>query len=481
MSKDSFDVIVIGGGPAGYHAAIRCAQLGMSTACIDKSVNEKGSPTLGGTCLNWGCIPSKTLLDVSHKYHEATADYDGFGIEINKPKINIKKMMAFKDGVINKLTGGISALMQANKVEVFHGTAQLGAEKKVIYQKQGKGKKTSLHAQHIILAPGSLPTLIPASPLVDSLVVDSSGALEFSKVPKNLGIIGAGVIGLELGSVWARLGSKVTILEAMNDFLPMADERIARDSFNIFKKQGLAIHLGAKVLSSKQVGKEVEVSYSDKSGEHNITFDKLVVAVGRRPCTRDLLAQGCSLKLDQAGFIEVDELCQTNLSDVYAIGDAVRGPMLAHKGMEEGLMVADRLAGKPSLVNYTAIPNVIYTTPEIAWVGQTEAVVKESGIPYKIGSFAFAANGRALAAKTNQGIVKIVAHADTDRILGLHILGPQASELIAQAVSALEFNASVEDIALTMCAHPTLSEVLHEAAMAVNNEAVHVVNKKLKR
>ncbi len=475
--KDTFDVIVIGAGPAGYHAAIRCTQQGLHTACIDRSTDNTGKPVLGGTCLNWGCIPSKALLDISHKYAEALVDYKSFGIELGKPKINIKQMMAFKEQVVGKLTGGVRTLMQAGKIEVLSGTGCLIEAGVVSFQPLKKGKPTRLQAKHIILAPGSQTITLSDLPLDESRIVDSTGALEFSTVPKKLGVIGAGVIGLELGSVWARLGSKVTILEALDDFLPQLDRRLASSALTAFKKSGLDIRLGARVKSSRLLSNQVKVKYSDEKGEHELGFDKLIVAVGRRPATENLVDKNCPLKIDDRGFIEVDDLCQTSIEGVYAVGDAVRGPMLAHKGMEEGLMVADRLAGKPSLVNYQAIPGVIYTAPEIAWVGDSEEAVKAAGIPCKTGSFSFAANGRALAGNVAEGMVKIIAHADTDRILGVHVFGPQASELIAQAVQALEFSASAEDIALTMCAHPSLSEVVHEAAMAANNEAIHAVNK----
>ena len=473
----SFDVIVIGAGPAGYHAAIRCSQHGMKTVCIDRSLDKTEHPVLGGTCLNWGCIPSKALLDVSHKYTEAATGYKKLGIEIAKPKINLKQMMAFKDEVVHKLTGGVRALMQAADITILHGSGCLQAGNKVSFRSH-HGATQELTAEHIILAPGSTPAEIPSVPLLDDLVVDSAGALEFTKIPKTLGIIGAGVIGLELGSVWSRLGSKVSMLEALDDFLPMVDTRIARDALRTFKKQGLDIHLGARVTHSERTTDGVRIKYSDKDGEHELALDKLIVAVGRQPCTEGLLSDDCGVNLDERGFIYVDEACRTDAHGIYAIGDAVRGPMLAHKGMEEGLMVADGLIGKHSIVNYDAVPSVIYTFPEIAWVGQTENEVKSSGEPYKTGSFGFAANGRALAGDVAGGIVKIVAHAETDRIIGVHIMGPQASELISQAVTALEFSASAEDIALVMCAHPTLSEALHEAALSVNNEAIHAVNKK---
>ncbi len=474
-----YDVIVIGAGPAGYHAAIRAAQLGMTTACIDKSLDASGKPVLGGTCLNWGCIPSKALLDASHKYVEARELFPAMGIKPAKIELDIKQMMSHKAGVVAKLTGGVAALYKGNGVEWLPGVGKLLAGRKVEYQ-PADGDARVLDAKHVILAPGSVPVEISPTPLADGIVVDSTGALEFDTVPKRLGVIGAGVIGLELGSVWNRLGSEVVMLEALDDFLPIADARIARDAKKIFEEQGLDIRLGARVTGSSVKGKSVTVTYQDKSGEQKLTFDKLIVAVGRRPYTKGLLAPDCGLQLDERGFLFVNDTCATEVPQVFAVGDCVRGPMLAHKGMEEGVMVAERIAGKKPTVNYDCIPCVIYTHPEVAWVGRTEQEVKSSGEAYNVGSFNFAANGRALAAADSQGTVRIVADAKTDRILGVHILGPQASELIAQAVIAMEFSASAEDLALTMFAHPTLSEAVHEAALGVAGHAIHTINRKKK-
>jgi dihydrolipoamide dehydrogenase len=474
-----YDVVVIGGGPAGYHAAIRAAQLGMKTACIDKSVDAAGKPVLGGTCLNWGCIPSKALLDASHKYVEARDLLPTMGVKPAKIDLDIKAMMAHKNAVVAKLTGGVAALYKGNGVEWLPGVGKLLAGRKVEYQ-PSEGATQVLDAQHVILAPGSVPVEIKPTPLADGVVVDSTGALEFDSVPKKLGVIGAGVIGLELGSVWSRLGSDVVILEALEDFLPIADSRIARDAKKIFESQGLDIRLGTRVTGSTVKGKSVTVTYQDKNGEQNLTFDKLIVAVGRRPYTKGLLSADCGVNLDERGFLFVNDVCATDAPHVYAVGDCVRGPMLAHKGMEEGVMVAERIAGKKPMVNYDCIPSVIYTHPEVAWVGKTEQEVKAGGDAYNVGSFNFAANGRALAAADSEGTVKIIADATTDRILGVHILGPQASELIAQAVIAMEFSASAEDIALTMFAHPTLSEAVHEAALGVAGHAIHMINRKKK-
>ena len=477
--KDKYQVIVIGAGPAGYHAAIRCAQLGLSTACIDKMVSKEGKPTLGGTCLNWGCIPSKTLLDASHKFHELDHGMEQFGISTGKVSIDVAKMMENKDAVVNQLTGGVSALLSGNGVDILAGTGKLLANKRVLFTDHD-GVEVELAGEDIILAPGSVPVEIPAAPLDDDLIVDSTGALEFKAVPKTLGIIGAGVIGLELGSVWSRLGSKVVLIEALDEFLPVADQRIARDALKILEGQGLDIKLGALVTEAKAQKSGVKVTYKDSDGEHQAKFDKLIVAVGRRPYTEGLLAPDSGVNLDERGFLYVNDLCSTDAPNIYAVGDVVRGPQLAHKGMEEGIMVAERIAGKKPLVNYDTVPSVVYTHPEIAWVGKTEQELKSEGQEFEVGTFPFAASGRAMASGETQGMVKIIAEKSTDRILGVHILGPQASEMIAQAVISMEFSASAEDLGLTMFAHPSLSESLHEAALAVGGHAIHMVNRKKK-
>ena len=478
--SDQYDVIVIGAGPAGYAAAIRCAQLGLATACIDKSLGKDGAPVLGGTCLNWGCIPSKALLDASHKYVEAKGHLGDIGIEVGGVSIDVPKMIARKDEVVKGLTGGITALFKGNGVTSLSGTGQLLAGPQVAYQDH-QGATSTLAAEHVILAAGSVPMAIPAAPIAEDLVVDSTGALEFQEVPDRLGVIGAGVIGLELGSVWRRLGSDVVILEALDDFLPMADRRIARDALKTLKGQGLDIRLGALVTAAEVADGEVQVRFKDETGEQGLTFDKLIVAVGRRPCTDGLLASDAGVAVDGRGFIEVDEHCATGVPGVYAVGDCVRGPMLAHKGAEEGVMVAERLAGFKPAVNYGTVPNVIYTHPEIAWVGKTEEELADEGVAVKTGSFPFAASGRALAANDAAGLVKVVADAESDRLLGIHVLGPQASEIIAEGVIAMEFDASAEDLGLTMFAHPTLSEALHEAALGVAGRAIHMVNRKTGR
>ena len=479
MTK-SFDVIVIGGGPAGYHAAIRTAQLGMKTACINMMLDGDDQPVLGGTCLNWGCIPSKALLDASHKFVEAQHDFADLGIKTGKVEADVPQMIARKNGVVGKLTGGVAALFEGNGVTALAGKGRLYGGCQVGFTPHG-GEEEMLSAQHVILAPGSVPVDIPPAPLQDDLIVDSTGALEFTSLPKRLGVIGAGVIGLELGSVWNRLGSETILLEAMDEFLPIADNRVSRDALRIFKKQGLDIRLGARVTATEIKGrgkqKTVLVTYQDKAGEQTLEFDRLIVAVGRRPYTEGLLAPDAGVNLDERGFLFVDDLCATDAPNVYAVGDVVRGPMLAHKGMEEGIMVAERIAGHKPVVNYETVPSVIYTHPEIAWVGKTEQQLKMDGESFNVGSFPYAANGRALAAGENEGMIRVIADAETDRILGVHVMGAQASELIAQAVISMEFSASAEDLGLIMFAHPTLSEGVHEAALAARGHAIHMVNR----
>ena len=479
--SEKFDVVVIGAGPAGYAAAIRCAQLGLNTACIDKSLGKDGKPVFGGTCLNWGCIPSKALLDASHKYVEAQQHLGAVGIEVSGVSIDVPKMMARKDEVVAGLTGGIAALFKGNGVTGLPGVGKLlaaGTPDIQVECTDHAGNVSVLDADHVILAPGSVSIEIPPTPLTDDVIVDSTGALEFQAVPARVGVIGAGVIGLELGSVWSRLGSEVVVLEALEEFLPMVDRRIARDGLKIFKQQALDIRLGTLVTGAQVQGGTVTVNYTDSDGEQTLEVDKLIVAVGRRPYTDGLLAPESGVVVDAKGFVKVDDLCSTDAPNIYAVGDCVRGPMLAHKGSEEGVMVAERIAGFKPLVNYATVPNVIYTHPEIAWVGKNEQELKDEGVAYNVGSFPFAASGRALAANDAHGMVKIIADAESDRVLGVHVLGPQASEIIAQAVIAMEFDASAEDIGLTMFAHPTLSEALHEAALGVAGHAIHMVNRK---
>ncbi|MCZ6890847.1 MAG: dihydrolipoyl dehydrogenase [Gammaproteobacteria bacterium] len=476
---DSYDVIVIGAGPAGYTAAIRCAQLGMSTACVDKSLGKNGEPVLGGTCLNTGCIPSKALLDVSHKFMDASNHFATIGIDVQGVSVDVPRMIARKDEVVAGLTSGVAGLFGANGVTALAGTGKLLANRHVEVTSHTQ-ETHEIEAKHVILAPGSVPMDIDPTPLSGDLIVDSTGALDFDAVPARLGVIGAGVIGLELGSVWGRLGAEVVVLEALDEFLPIADQRIARDALRVLTRQGLDIRLGARVMGATPGTDNVQVTYQDKDGEHTLEVDKLIVAVGRRPYTEGLLAPDSGVNLDERGFLYVNDLCETDAPEIYAVGDVVRGPMLAHKGMEEGVMVAERIAGHKPLVNYACIPSVVYTHPEIAWVGKTEQELKADGEQFNVGTFPFSASGRALAANDTDGIVKIIADAETDQILGVHILGPQASELVAQAVIAMEFDASAEDLGLTMFAHPSLSEAVHEAALAVGGKAIHMVNRKKK-
>ena len=473
--SDKFDVIVVGAGPAGYVAALRCAQLGFNTACVDEWKDKEGKPSLGGTCLNVGCIPSKALLDSSEKVAKADHEFAEHDISVGKVSVDVEKMIDRKDAIVGNLTKGVAGLFKANKVTSIHGRGRLLKDKQV--EVTDGNNKSVISADNIILAVGSVPIAIPVAEVDNDLIVDNAGALDINKVPKKLGVIGAGVIGLELGSVWNRLGSEVTILEAMDTFLPTVDKQLSREAQRAFTKgQGMDIKLGAMVTGSKAAKKSVKVSYTDKDGEHTATFDKLIVAVGRRPNTQDIAAEEVGLQLDDRGRIDVDDQCRTNIAGVYAIGDAVKGPMLAHKGSEEGVAVAEIIAGQSPHINHDTVPWVIYTHPEIAWVGITEEQAKEQGINYKTGFFPFAANGRSPAMNEKGGRVKMVADADTDRILGVHIFGPNASELIAEAVLAMEYSASTEDIARTIHAHPTLSEAMHEAALSVNDRALHKVN-----
>ncbi len=474
MTK-KFDVVVIGGGPGGYVAAIKAAQLGMSVACIEPRMH-RGSPALGGTCLNVGCIPSKALLESSYKYYETTHELAVHGIGVTNVALDLDAMMQRKDTIVKNLTGGISSLFKANGVEWLKGYGKLLAGKKVEFTPT-EGAVEIIEANNVILAAGSEPVEIKSAPIDEKFIVSSTGALEFKDVPKRLGIVGAGVIGLELGSVWCRLGAEVTILEAMDTFLPLLDQQIAKEALKQYKKQGMDIKLGAKVSATEVKEASVKVDYLVAGQQQSLEVDKLIVAIGRRPATNKLLAADSGVSLDERSYIYVNNACETAVPGVYAVGDAVRGPALAHKAMEEGVMVAEKIAGKSVQVNYDVIPGVVYTHPEIAGVGKTEEVVKASGEPYKTGVFPFAANGRAMAANDVVGMVKIIAHQETDRILGVHIIGPQASELIQQAVIAMEFASSTEDLQLMVFGHPTLSESLHEAALDVDDHAIHIAKK----
>ena len=475
MSRQ-FDVVVIGAGPGGYIAAIRAAQHGKTVACIDEWKNKDGKNAFGGTCLNAGCIPSKALLESSELYHRARHEFKKHGITTGDVGVDIATMQKRRASIVRQLTGGVAGLLKANKVEGLVGHGKLLAGRKVEFTPVD-GDAEVIDADYVILATGSIPIELPMARFDDDNIVDSWGALEFEAVPQRMGVVGAGVIGLELGSVWARLGSEVTVIEAMDDLLFMADRDIAAVAAKDFKKQGLDIRLGAKLTGAVAGSGGVAVNFDDKDGAQTLEVDKLVVAVGRRPFTDGLLAEDAGIQLDDRGFIEVDDECRTRVKGVFAIGDCVRGPMLAHKGSEEGVMAADLIAGETAEVNYNVIPSVIYTAPEIAWVGQTEDEVKASGRAYKKGSFPFAASGRAKAMEQTSGLVKVIAASDDDEILAVHIIGPMAGELIAEAVLAMEFSASTEDLQRTIHAHPSLAEAVHEASLAVDNRALNFPNK----
>ncbi|SUO95533.1 dihydrolipoyl dehydrogenase [Suttonella ornithocola] len=479
MSK-KYDVIVIGGGPGGYVAAIRSAQLGFKTACVEMWKDEEGKDRLGGTCLNVGCIPSKALLESSALFHKAEHEFATHGIQASNVSIDVEAMITRKNTIVEQLTGGISQLFQANGIDWLKGKGKLRANKRVEVESHD-GKTESYQAEKgVILAFGSLPIDIPVAKMDGEHIVSSTGALDFNSVPKRLGVIGAGVIGLELGSVWQSLGAEVTIFEAMDDFLSMADRQLAKEAERTFKKQGLNILLGTKVKSATVNNNIVRVTYETKEGEQTAEFDKLLVAVGRKPNTSAELVEGTKVAINERGFIEVDEHCRTAEPNVFAIGDCVRGPMLAHKAEEEGIMAAEILAGQAGHVRYDIIPSVIYTHPEMAWIGKTEEQLKVEGVDYIKGDFPFAANGRAKAMNAASGFVKILCDAETDEILGAHIIGPCASEMIHELIVAMEFYAAGEDLARIMHAHPTLSEAVHEAALAVSGQAIHKVNPKRK-
>lgn len=476
---EQFDVVVIGAGPAGYHAAIRAAQLGLKTACIDAALGKDGKPALGGTCLRVGCIPSKALLDSSRQYWNMGHIFGDHGISFKDAKIDVEAMVGRKDKIVKQFTGGIAMLFKANKVATYYGFGQLQPGN-VVKVKQHDGSEVELKGTNVIIAAGSDSIELPFAKFDGETIVDNVGGLDFTEVPNRLAVIGAGVIGLELGSVWKRLGAEVTILEAMPEFLAAADAEVAKAAAKEFKRQGLDIKLNAKVSKTEITGKgkkkEVIVTYTDAEGEKTLTVDKLLVAVGRRAATKGLLAEGTGVKVNERGQIEVDAHCHTGVNGVWAVGDCVRGPMLAHKGFEEGIAVAELIAGLPGHVNFDTIPWVIYTEPELAWVGKTEAQLKAEGIPYKAGSFPFAANGRAVAMIEPAGFVKILAHAETDRILGMHLVGANVSELVHEGVLTMEFSGSADDLARICHAHPSLSEVVHDAAMAVSKRAIHKAN-----
>ena len=468
-----FDVVVIGAGPAGYVCAIRAAQLGLKTACIEEWKTPKGEFALGGTCLNVGCIPSKAMLESSEHFEAATSKLGDHGITVTGASFDLAKMLARKDAIVGKMTKGIDYLFRKNKVTWLKGRGRLGAKTEDGWQVSVAGEV--VFARFVIIATGSKARHLPGVPVDQGLVCDNIGALAFNAVPQRLGVIGAGVIGLELGSVWRRLGSTVTVLEALPTFLAVADEAVSKEAWKLFTKdQALEIKLSAKINAVTTGTSTVVVDYTHEGQQHRLECDRLVVSIGRVPNSQDLGAEEVGLKIDGKGFIEVDDQCRSNLPNIYAIGDVVRGPMLAHKGSEEGVMVAEAIAGQKGHVNLNTIPWVIYTSPEIAWVGKTERELKEAGIPYRTGMFPFAANGRAQGQDETDGFVKMLAHDKTDEILGVHIVNSHASELIAEAVMAMEFRASAEDVARIVHAHPTLSEVMHEAALGALGRALHL-------
>ncbi|MEZ5499857.1 MAG: dihydrolipoyl dehydrogenase [Steroidobacteraceae bacterium] len=475
--SDEFDVVVIGGGPAGYPAAIRAAQRKLKVVCIDGWQNRDGGYAFGGTCLNAGCIPSKALLESTELLHRAQTEFAKHGIKCGTVKVDIAAMQKRKQDIVRGMTGGIAALLKSAGAATLQGRGELLGAGKVRFT-AADGSRRTLSAKHVILAAGSVPAELPSAAFDGERIVDSWGALDFTSAPARLGVIGAGVIGLELGSVWSRLGSKVVVLEALDEFLPMADSQLAREALKAFTKQGLDIRLGARVQKAAVRGDAVDLEYKDAKGDgHKEQFDRLVVAVGRRANTKGLLAPESGVAVDERGCIVVDDHCKTSIANVWAVGDCVRGPMLAHKAKEEGVMVADLIAGLHGEVNYDTVPSVIYTTPEIAWVGRSEQQVKQSGRAYKTGVFPFLASGRARAMEATTGFVKIVAATDDDEVLGVHVIGPMAGELIAEAVLAMEYSASAEDLQRTIHAHPTLAEAMHEAALAADKIAIDSINR----
>jgi dihydrolipoamide dehydrogenase len=477
-TEKQFDVVVIGGGPGGYVAAIRAAQLGFKTACIDEWQNAKGGPALGGTCTNVGCIPSKALLQSSEHFEHAGHAFAEHGIDVAGLSLNLGQMLKRKEGVVKANNDGIVYLFKKNKVTFFHGRGTLAGKASVAdqgYTVNVSGTTTdSISARNVIIATGSNARELPGAPFDEKVILSNTGALTVDAVPAKLGVIGAGVIGLEMGSVWRRLGAKVTVLEGLPTFLGAVDEQIAKEAHKLFTKQGLDIQLGVKINSVTKGENNVTVEYADAAGAaKSETFDRLIVSIGRVPNTNGLGIETVGVQLDERGFVAVDDECRTNVPGIWAVGDVVRGPMLAHKAEEEGVAVAERIAGQHGHVNFNTIPWVIYTSPEIAWVGKTEQQLKKEGVAYKAGTFPFMANGRARALGDTSGMVKFLADATTDEILGVHIVGPVASELISEAVVAMEFRASSEDIARICHAHPSLSEATKEAALAVDKRSLN--------
>jgi dihydrolipoamide dehydrogenase len=474
--SEAFDVVVIGGGPAGYPAAIRAAQLGMKTACIDAWLNRDNTPAFGGTCLNAGCIPSKALLESSEVFHRANHEFANHGVKVSSVQLDVAQMLKRKDTISRALTSGIKTLFSSNKVTGLFGTGKLLGKNQVEY-KSHDGKTQTLTAKHIVIATGSEPVNLKIAPFDGERIVDSWGALEFAEVPKRLGVIGAGVIGVELGSVWSRLGAKTVLLEALPNFLPMVDAQVAKETQRQLTKQGLDIRLGAKVLGAKAGKSGVAVEYEQDGKTLKEEFDKLIVAVGRKPYTKGLGCDVAGVTLDERGFVKVDAHYKTSAAGIYAVGDVIGGLMLAHKGIEEGVALVEQLAGHHTEVNYNAVPSVIYTAPEVAWVGKSEEQAKAAGFEVKTGVSSFMSSGRAKALEQAVGFVKIISDVKSDRVLGVHMVGPYVSELVAEAVLAIEYAATTEDIVLTMHAHPTLSETFHDAAQLVDGRAIHSVNK----
>ena len=470
-----FDVVVIGGGPGGYIAAIRAAQLGFNVACVDDWANAKGGPAPGGTCTNVGCIPSKALLQSSEHFEHAGHAFKDHGIEVSGLSLNLPQMLKRKETIVKQNNDGILFLFKKNKVSFFHGRGAFAGAAEGGYTVNVTGPATeTLQGKHVVIATGSNARQLPGAEFDEKLILSNTGALAIDAVPAKLGVIGAGVIGLEMGSVWRRVGADVTVLEGLPTFLGAVDEQIAKEAHKLFTKQGLKISLGCKIGAITKGEKNVTVEYADAAGAaQTAVFDKLIISIGRVPNTIGLGAEAVGLALDERGFIAVDDECKTNLPNVWAVGDVVRGPMLAHKAEEEGVAVAERIAGQHGHVNFNTIPWVIYTSPEIAWVGRTEQQLKADGVAYKAGTFPFMANGRARALGDTSGMVKFLADATTDEILGVHIVGPMASELISEAVVAMEFRASSEDIARICHAHPSLSEATKEAALAVDKRSLN--------
>lgn len=473
-NNKQYDVVIIGAGPAGYVCAIRCSQLGMKVACVDSWVNAQGKATLGGTCLNVGCIPSKALLDSSHHVHFLNEQAKDHGIKVSNVEVDVPTMQKRKDKAVQILTGGVASLLKKNKVDVYSAAASFDTPQTIKVQNAATQLSESLHAKHIVIASGSVPIDIPIAKVDNQTVLDSTGALALQQTPKCLGIIGAGVIGLEMGSVWKRLGSDVVILEAIAEFLPSADKAISKEALKILTKQGLDIRLNSLVKEVSVSNGKALIKYETNDEQKSLEVDKLIVAVGRKAKTDSLNLEVAKVNTDQKGFVEVNEHWQTSAENVYAIGDVIGGAMLAHKGMEEGIALAEQLAGQYAEMNHSHIPWVIYTWPEIAWAGKTEQECKEAGIKVRVGTFPFMALGRARAMGDTEGLFKIIADKQTDQILGVHILGPNASELISEAVVAMESELSTEDLARTIHAHPTLTEGMHEAALAVDERTIHI-------